>query len=563
MKRNVVLLLDGLTQPHDYEGMPSANCLHCMGDSVALESFRPVGAGVLPWVATTDGEINWCVRMIGPVHEVIDARRVANTVRRATLRRILFYLAPGGRYVFPEDSFQTPSERREWTLFLIDTYRTQLTTDASITKENAFVRAFAGLVSSPTEDVIVKGGVHYVPIREDRHATRIMASRFARSSVIEIERADSVGEPARGVTVLHNARTISFDTGRDVDVPPRRVRLYQGDVRMVERCLLTVENSVVPESFRFMYAENPTNPRLVPLGSQFATIDRDWNYTWEELDGVYYHVDSSNSGHFGHLTTEVISRLWGWDRAKKLIPELKLLFRIRHPGERPPALELQLFEAFGINSDDIVWTPVPVRVNAMVAASPLWHNNPPYFVNPFIKETWARLSDSLVGSVSGLPKHIFVSRRATFGNRQCNNTAEVEELFTSAGYAIVYPEDYSLAEQATIFAAATVIAGFAGSALFNLMHARSVEKIIVLTHEGYTARNEHLFGAALGCDVHYIWSAPDVPHPEGEWSEEAYYSSWTCDIQATREALKAIPGSRTYRWLGRRIHGRTLGTKRR
>lgn len=554
-RRNVVLLVDSLVDPALYEKIPPGDSLHYMGDPAALDKFRHLGEGAFPWRVATEGEINWCVRMIGPVDEIIDARRVDNSVRRATLRRILFYLTPGGKYAIPAGSFRTPADRLEWTLFLIDTYRARLTSDAPTTVENAIEHAFSGIDSSSAADTIVKGGVHYAVIPESQHATRIMASRFAKSSVMDIKKSAATTFHARGETVLHNAQTISFDTSRDLEVPASRIRLYQGDIRMVERCLLTVETSILPESFRFMYAEEPPNPRLVPLGPHFATIDRDWNYTWEALEGTYYHVDSSNSGHFGHLTTEVISRLWGWDAAKELFPDLKLLFRIRHPGERPPTLELQLFEAFGIDAEDVVWAPVPVRVDAMVAASPLWHNAAPYFVNPLIKETWNRMSASLVGDLGALPERIFVSRRDASSNRRCRNIAEVEELFTSRGFSVLYPEDYPLAEQATRFAAAKVIAGFAGSALFNLMYSINAEQVIVLSHEAYTARNEHLFGAVLGCDVHYIWSPPDTPHPEGDWTEEAYYSSWACDLEATKRALNTILGSTALRRIGNWVKG--------
>lgn len=541
--RTVVLLADLLTDLSGYVASAEPTNLHYVAAREVLPDFHHLGSGAFPWAADTDTQINSAVRMIGPVDEIIDARRTTNVAREATLRRIFYYLKPGGRYSVPAAAFNDAADKRAWSLFVIDCYRRGLAgKDAPNESQDALAGAVSGVQASPSHDAIVKAGDHLVKIAESKYATRIMASRSRRSSVVELASIDSPPLHASGQTYFHNTTNGITAPTRRMELPTARLRYYEGDVRMVQRCLLTVESSVAPESFRFMYAKNPRNPRLVDVEGQFATINRDWNYAWEDLPGVYYHVDCENSGHFGHLTTEVISRLWGWAAAKKQFPDLKLLFRLRFPGERVPNLELNLFEACGIPRSDIVWTPGPVRVDAMVAASPLWHNRVPFFVNPLIKETWAKLSDFLVTDTNGLPSKLFVSRKRQGINRQCKNVPEVEELFRSRGYDVIYPEEHSLAEQATRFAAAREVAGFGGSALFNLMHSTSVERIIVLSHEAYTARNEHLFGAAHGCDVHYIWSPPDVAQPPGRWTEEAYYSSWTCDLPATRAALDTILG---------------------
>ena len=65
----------------------------------------------------------------------------------------------------------------------------------------------------------------------------------------------------------------------------------------------------------------------------------------EVLKGDYYYVDCLFSGHFGHLTTEVLCRLWGWDRARRDIPGIKVLFHA-NPARGPDGtLERRLFSA--------------------------------------------------------------------------------------------------------------------------------------------------------------------------------------------------------------------------
>ena len=98
--------------------------------------------------------------------------------------------------------------------------------------------------------------------------------------------------------------------------------------------------------------------------------------------------------------------------------------------------------------------------------------------------------------------------------------------------------------QAGIFASARVIAGFAGSGIFNMMYAQRLEALILLTHEAYTARNEHLYAAIIGPTVHYFWSSPDVPHPgDGGWSLKAFNSSWTFDFARNGDALSKVLAS--------------------
>ena len=55
---------------------------------------------------------------------------------------------------------------------------------------------------------------------------------------------------------------------------------------------------------------------------------------------------------------------------------------------------------------------------------------------------------------------LFCSRRP--GKRSCHNAAEVEGLFAAHGFAVVYPEDHPLPEQARMVRDADVVAGFAG-----------------------------------------------------------------------------------------------------
>jgi len=137
----------------------------------------------------------------------------------------------------------------------------------------------------------------------------------------------------------------------------------------------------------------------------------------------------------------VLSRLWGWRAAKREIPDLKLIFRIRFSNERHPALEQRYFTALGIAEEDVVWTDKSVRLRSLVAATPMWHNQFPHYVHPEIKpQIWDPLGDALIDPDSPTYDKIFVSRQRHQASRNCRNAAEVEALFAAHGFEIVYPE---------------------------------------------------------------------------------------------------------------------------
>ena len=91
-----------------------------------------------------------------------------------------------------------------------------------------------------------------------------------------------------------------------------------------------------------------------------------------------------------------------------------------------------------------------------------------------------------------------------------------------------------------MFNGARVVAGFGGSAMFNLMHARRLEAVVVLSHHAYAARNEHLFASLLGADLHYFWQESDVAPPERHRSKESDRSSFAVDLDGQGDDLRRV-----------------------
>ncbi|MGZ4437809.1 MAG: glycosyltransferase family 61 protein, partial [Nocardioidaceae bacterium] len=369
--------------------------------------------------------------------------------------------------------------------------------------------------------LITKRLKHLVKVR-DAEANRFLPSREPSLTVVELDSLRPGRLESRATVTSHQAAVEIEALTRTLLYPELHLRHYTGKIAFSGSTLMWSGHTIFPDSFRWHLTERADNPSLKAGSKLFARVDSE-HIPQEVLKGNYYQLDSAYSGHFGHITTEVLSRLWGWDVAKKEIPDLKVVFRSRAREFLAPHLQLGLFKAYGIAESDIVWVNKPVWLESVVSASPMWHNAEPHYVHPGMAEVWARLREGLLdGRPVGEHRKIFVSRGAGAKHRPCRNTPEVEDYFRERGFHIVYPEDLELGEQAAVFAGAEVIAGFGGSAMFNMMYAKNLKSVILLSHEAYTARNEHLYTSVLGADVHYFWSSPDLAHPEDDWTDEAF-----------------------------------------
>ena len=207
-----------------------------------------------------------------------------------------------------------------------------------------------------------------------------------------------------------------------LDHPALTQRHYRGDFTSRGGMLLTTGSTILPESFRWPHRSTLGNASLRAAGRNFSRLPQLEDAPL--LEGDVYFLDCAFSGHFGHLLTEVVCRLWGWDAARKELPDLKALFHLNPRGSAYGALERAIFAAYGIPEADLVSTDQPVRVRSVVGASPMWHNAPPFYVDPDIQEVWARLASGILdGRPPSEHERIFVSRGDDLNRRRCRNRA--------------------------------------------------------------------------------------------------------------------------------------------
>ncbi len=387
--------------------------------------------------------------------------------------------------------------------------------------------------------VVTQHRRHYLMLREV-DVPDVLVAREPQLTVDELDvRAE--GDFASRTTVHHHGGEPTVAPLHDVLHHPRlATRHYRGPVMMSGRTLMWSGATVLPDSFRWHLAEPLGNHFLDEPAGEFTRL-KPRHTPRRSLDGDYYQLESAYPSHFGHVLTEVVSRMWGWDEAKRRIPGLKLLFHPRPDFD--PKVERAVFSAFGIGDDDVVPVRGPVEVGSVVSASPMWHNAVPHYVHPDIAETWARIGAGLQPHESAVETspRIFVSRSDVTANnaRICRNLKEVERRFAARGFTIVYPEQHPLPDQARLFREARVVAGFGGSALFNVMHTRHLEALVVLNNSSYFARNEHLFAAVKGGESHYFWSPPDV-RPDDPLSRDALRTSWEFDVAGLGDELDRL-----------------------
>lgn len=489
----------------------------------------------------------WQFKRFGPFDAIINCAAAGKQGPFYAFQRLFFHLRAGGPYL----QSRSVLSAGDWSRML--TALRRLPPLGAVEPDKGTPQAeLAGALADVTVNramvVITKRNDHWLKLRGDE------VDRFLRTRDVDATSRILSSEPecsfdSRADLDLHVSTTEPVDFPRTFDCPPLIVHAYSGDITMATHSLLYCDRTVLPESFRHRTVPVMGNSQLIdPSYTRLPGMAPSWSADFarvpdnmqaeRSLPGDYYHLDCPYPGHFGHMMTEVISRLWGWELAKREFPGLKAILRVSR-DDRKPGLATTLFRAYGITEEDITWVGEPVRLHSVVGATPMWQNRTPQYVHPGMLDVWRRLQHGLVEPDARTPEKIFISRTGD-ARRGCRNVAEVERYFSDRGYRIVYPETMDLARQATVFAGARVIAGFGGSAMFNMLFAQHLEKVIVLIHDSYVARNEYMFASVLGCQTHYVWSDPDIWQPEDHRSEEAFQSSWDFDFGRNLPILNAI-----------------------
>jgi capsular polysaccharide biosynthesis protein len=311
---------------------------------------------------------------------------------------------------------------------------------------------------------------------------------------------------------------------REFEAPAVSMRQY-ADVTCVGRQAAYGDGFVLPESYRHPFHRRLRNVAFAEWAPRFV---RRPEAATASLAGPVYLVDTYVRPHFGHALTDQLGHLWGWHGALERHPDLRAL-AFAKPGENLAGWELELLAAGGIEPDRVVVAHEPTTVETLVTTSPMFAM--PAYVHPGIATTYAEVGTALAlraGVGAPGPRRLFCSRRP--GKRSCHNAAEVEALFESHGFTVVFPEDHPLPDQVSMVRDADVVAGFAGSGMFQTAFAGGPKHVVLVGSESYTASNEYLIASVVGHRLDLVLCRPDVPKVEGaSFSNASYQSDFTYD----------------------------------
>ena len=393
--------------------------------------------------------------------------------------------------------------------------------------------SIASIDAVPGGWVIAKRLAHQWKLR-DRRANSVLTARFGTTwgEVITSKPALAYDSRARAEAHGDGLRILK----PVIKVPERWLRRYQG-VTCYARKRVRMGDYWLPDTFR--------NPQMRVLGHRalrsvsptMARLPLDTEPAVRAVDGAFYYLDSEYFSHFGHVLTDVVSNTWGWELARRQVPGIRPLLSLPENQPEVPEFQRRIFAALDIDAETIEYVRPGsgLRVDELYSCTADWAI--PGYAAPELGEVWSRICQScMTNDPPSTLDRIFVSRRPR-RIRTCLNAGEVERLFADLGFTVIYPETLGFGEQIAIFHRAKIIAGFAGSGMFNAMFSRG-STVLVLTGASYTALNEYLIKSVIGGDIHYFWTPSEIRHPPGGWTWEAFRSNFVFDIGRFRPEIE-------------------------
>lgn len=263
-----------------------------------------------------------------------------------------------------------------------------------------------------------------------------------------------------------------------------------------------------------------------------ASISAPVNY----LKGSFLYFDHELDGHFGHIVSEQISKLWAWDIFSQRFPQGKVLVGARNGKVSPLFRDILL--KYGIPESCIVPLKSPVHVEHLLCPSQLYEI--PFFASPKIKNIWDRLRSaySPFSSIDEFPKKIFLTR-ADDMVRPCRNKSVVEQIFSSEGYQIISPEKLSFPNQIALFARAQKIGGFGGSNTLNAIFATPGITKTIVKSETYDANNDFLISSIKGDNLNICFCPSEIQH-SSTWNIKAFMSPFKFDEKRDSDYLHSV-----------------------
>ncbi|MFD2796814.1 glycosyltransferase family 61 protein [Promicromonospora vindobonensis] len=482
----------------------------------------------------------------GPAPDVIiEALESLDPRRSGAFGRLFLALNDEGAYIFARPGGEVRDTSVVWDWLRGRVEREVAGSDDRRPRRRSVEQAIGEAISSVTVNngsvVVRKSGQHLMKIYNLLHRpdgeSRLETAVQRRAGARAVERIATI--PAEALEVETDLRTNNPDLAmkrfkRRYDVRPLVARVIR-DALCAPRQIISVDGLLLPESSMQPRVQPMYNRSLIDDGDDYAEFPVSPGEDVAKLSGTYFHLDNEYPGHFGHVTSQDLTKLWAWESALYYDPDCRVL--LSPPVGKSDLNEFQyrLLAAFGITRDRVTLLRGPVRVERLINATFGLQN--PYFVSPRCKDIWQRIGAEVAAkSTVQAPKRLFVSRGDGLP-RRCINGQDVEQVFRDAGFEIILPEQFDIADQIKMFREAEVVAGYAGSAMFNMVYSSAKTTWFVIGSRSYTATTEYLLAALYDDPIRYFFCDPVVEQPDGGWSSEAYFSNYTFNFERDGESL--------------------------
>lgn len=477
---------------------------------------------------------------IGNICIIIDDGLNTKSFKLNYFREFFFHLRSGGMYIsedlhashLPLRNDQEGEDIHCLLSRLISHDSLDKERQVSFTDEERYLSESINSVTSYGKVVFVrKLGNHSFKL-PDVDANDILHARMAEQwGTVECEK---MGGSFKPTTVLRSNRPkLDYLFIKEIRYPALNAREYN-DVSCAPGQIVVKEPFILPDTYRQSSRDNLAHRRLKQVSHRFVNLSEELRHPHISLEGEYYFLDREWPA-YGHVPTEVISRLWAWDEAKRKYPNLKVLVSAPDTKNILPSYEISILTAFGIATEDIVVLSEPARVKKLLAATPMFSISD--YVNPKLTEIWTKIGDVLCDRDYLSAKRVFLSRRAG-SLRECRNAEQLEDCFRQQNFTVIRPETLSLGQQVALIRNAEVIAGYAGSALLNLVFADGPKDVVVIGSDSFKNINEHLILGCLGGSLTYLFCEAEVKQPRGGWSDKAYHSDFSFNFKSDGNYLK-------------------------
>lgn len=453
----------------------------------------------------------------GKVQVILDT-----TADRTTFKNLFMTLTEGGRYVLTDVGSGS-------TGAYVSTLMTAKMGGAVIASdERNMAEAISEIRFEGSACSIEKASRHIYKVRDETSGTILLGPAYKGQVEMLTTIPGGILE-SRVAIQTNNLPLQSKRSPAEIDYPELTLRAYL-NVACYPGQVYCMGDLVLPDTFRQIRGHRLSS-RSMPDVAQWHAAAPPMPAT--TLAGTYYALDNEVPGHFGHFTSEVLARVWGWEKAKAEHPDIKALISTTPGKSRLATWQTDFLAAAGIGGSDIQEFQGPVLVERLIGATPMFSN--PKYIHEGATDIWKSVGQALIDPTFGHSK-IFVSRKPQTG-RGCSNSAEVEDYFRGKGFMVIYPEDHSASEQASFFNNAETIAGFAGSGMFSLVFAQEPKRVILIGSESYDAVNEILFMASAGGDLTYLWCEPRVPM-SNTWTLESFQSEYEFNFDRDGKQLE-------------------------